>query len=187
MPTHATKPKTKFATVADVQERVGHIPESRIRLFPQPGTATVQDLLDDSVTGGRLCELVDGILVEKTMGFREGGLGLWIGTLINFYLMENNVGYAAGADGMVRFKLDLVRLPDVSFIRWDSVDDPDAIENPAGAFLEYPPDLAVEVLSPSNSQRQMESKLEGDAKAGGKLFWYINPQRKEVAGSPRAT
>jgi Uma2 family endonuclease len=88
---------------------------------------------------------------------------------------------------MVRFKLDLVRLPDVSFIRWDSVDDPDAVENPAGAFLEYPPDLAVEVLSPSNSQREMEIKLEEYAKAGVKLVWYVDPERKEVDVFPKAS
>ena len=85
--------KSKFPTFADVQERLGHIPEARILTFPTPGTATVQDLLDGSITGDRLYELVDGILVEKAMGFREGGLGLWIGTLINMYLIENNVVY----------------------------------------------------------------------------------------------
>jgi hypothetical protein len=66
---------TRFRSLADVQERIGHVPEARILTFPAPGTATVQDLLDNSVTGGRLCELVDGILVEKPMGWREGGLG----------------------------------------------------------------------------------------------------------------
>ena len=37
----AAKPKSKFRTIADVQERLGHIPESRILSFPAPGTATV--------------------------------------------------------------------------------------------------------------------------------------------------
>jgi Uma2 family endonuclease len=187
MPTSAArKTKPKFPTIADVQERLGHIPEARILSFPSPGTATVQDMLDDTVTNGHLCELVDGILVEKTMGFREGGLGLWIGTLLNLYLAENNIGYAAGADGMIRFKLDLVRMPDVSFIRWDSVDDPDEIENPPSAFLEYPPDLAIEVLSASNTRREMEIKLEEYAKAGVKLVWYVDPERKEVDVYPKA-
>lgn len=189
MPTATTKPKTKFPTIADVQERLGHVPESRILSFPAPGTATIQDLLDGSITGDRLYELVDGILVEKGMGFREGFLGLRIGHLIQAYLDANNVGLAAGSDGMIRFKLDLVRMPDVSFIRWDSVDDPDLIENPVGAFLEVPPDLAVEVLSPSNTRREMEIKLEEYAKAGVKLVWYVDPGRKEVdvypKGNPR--
>ena len=187
MPLETTKTKTSFRTIADVQERLGHIPESRILSFPAPGTATVQDLLDESVTNGRLCELVNGILVQKTMGFREGFLALWIGTIINEYLKDHNVGLAAGADSGVRFKLDLVRMPDVSFIRWDSVDDPDEIENPVGAFLEYPPDLAVEVISPSNTRREMEIKLDEYAKAGVKLVWYVDPERKEVDVFPRAS
>jgi Uma2 family endonuclease len=187
MPTTAapTKPRTKFPTIADVQERLGHVPESRILAFPAPGTATVQDLLDGSLTGDRLYELVDGILVEKGMGFREGSLATWLSHLLCAYLESNNVGHVAGSDGMIRFKLDLVRMPDVSFIRWDSVDDPVVIENPAGAFLEVPPDLAVEVLSPSNTRREMEIKLGEYAKAGVKLVWYIDPERKEVDVYPK--
>ncbi len=99
--------------------------------------------------------------------------------------MRITSGYAAGADSGIRFKLDLVRMPDVSFIRWDSVDDPEEIENPAGAFLEYPPDLAVEVLSPGNTHREMEIKLEEYAKAGVKLVWYVDPERKEVDVYPK--
>ena len=96
-------------------------------------------MLNETVTNGRLCELVDGVLVEKTLGFREGFLAMWIGTLLNDYLRDNNIGLAAGADSGIRFKLELVRMPDVSFIRWDSVDDPDEIENPSGAFLSIRP------------------------------------------------
>ncbi|HJZ57811.1 MAG TPA: Uma2 family endonuclease, partial [Gemmataceae bacterium] len=118
-------------------------------------------------------------------GWREGGLGLWIGTLINVYLLEHNVGYAAGSEGMVRFKLDVVRLPDVSFIRWDSVEDPDEIENPDGAFLEVAPDLVVEVLSPGNTLKEMAIKLEEYAKAGVKLVWSVDPDRQEVDIYPK--
>jgi Uma2 family endonuclease len=186
MSTTAAKPRTKFPTIADVQERLGHIPESRILSFPAPGTATIQDLLDSSITGDRGHELVDGILVEKSMGFRDDYFGTRIIYLLMTYLEEHNLGAVTGAQGLIRFKLDLVRVPDVSFIRWDSVDDPDEIENPAAAFLEYPPDLAVEVLSPSNTRREMEIKLDEYAKAGVKLVWYVDPERKEVDVFPKA-
>lgn len=68
--TVAAKPKTKFPTIADVQARLGNVPDSRILSYPAPGTATIQDLLDGSITGERLYELVDGILVEKGIGYR---------------------------------------------------------------------------------------------------------------------
>ncbi len=184
--TAATTPKTKFPTFADVQARLGNIPEARIRSYPAPGTATVLDLLDGSIVGDRLCELVDGILVEKTMGFREGSLAARLIFLLQLFLETDNIGLVAGADGLIRFKLELVRIPDVSFIRWDSVEDTDLIENPAGAFLDVPPDLAVEVLSPSNTRREMEIKLDEYAKAGVKLVWYVDPERKEVDVYPKA-
>ncbi len=181
----STAKKTKFATIADVQERLGHIPEARILAFPAPGNATTQDMLDESVTGGRLCELVDGILVEKAMGFRDDYVGSWLIHLFHTFLGTNNIGGVFGAQGFVRFKLDLVRAPDVGFIRWDSVDDPDEIENPTGAFLEYPPDLVVEVLSPGNTRKEMEIKLAEYAKAGVKIVWYVDPERKEVDVYPK--
>jgi Uma2 family endonuclease len=181
----STARRIKFATFADVQERVGHVPESRILSFPAPGTATVQDLLDNSITKGRPCELVDGILVEKAMGYRSDYIAAWMLHLIACFLDQNNLGAVAGSQGPIRFKIGLVRMPDVSFIRWDSVEDTDEIENPAGAFLEVPPDLAVEVLSPSNTRREMEIKLAEYAKAGVKLVWYVDPELKEVAVYPR--
>ena len=98
----------------------------------------------------------------------------------------HNEGAISGAQGLIRFTLDLVRVPDISFIRWDSVEDPDVIENPTGAFLEVPPDLAIEVLSPSNSRGEMEIKLAEYAKAGVKLVWYVDPERKEVDVYPKA-
>jgi hypothetical protein len=77
MATTATANK-RYETLADVLERVGHVPAERILLDPRPGNATEADLLDSSVTGGRSCELVDGILVEKAMGYREGYLAVRI-------------------------------------------------------------------------------------------------------------
>ena len=181
----ATAPRIKFATLADVQERVGHVPESRILAFPAPGTATEQDLFDSSITNGHACELVDGILVEKAMGFRSDYLAFWIGHLIAVFLERNNLGTVTGSQSPIRFKLNLVRMPDVSFIRWDSVEDPDEIENPKGACLEVPPDLAVEVFSPGNTVREMKKKLKEYARAGVKLVWYVDPERREVDVYPK--
>jgi Uma2 family endonuclease len=181
----STARKTRFATIADVQERLGHVPEFRILSFPAPGTATVQDLLDNTITNGRACELVDGILVEKAMGLRSDYIALWIGHLIASFLEQNNLGAVFGSQGPIRFKLNLVRMPDVFFIRWDSVEDTEEIENPPGAFLESPPDLVVEVLSPSNTRREMKIKLKEYAKAGVELVWYVDPERKEVDVYPK--
>lgn len=185
MATSATKPKLPFRTFADVQERVGHVPPDRILLRPVPGTATEADLLDNSVTGGWPVELIDGILVQKACGWGKGVVSARVGFTVAAFDFDHNLGVVSGGKGPIRLRADLVRMPDVSLIRWDSVDDPEEIENPAGAFLEYPPDLAVEVLSPGNTQREMEIKLEEYAKAGVKLVWYVDPERKEVDVYPK--
>ena len=180
-----TASRSRFPTIGEVQQRLGDVPVTRILSFPAPGTATIQDLLDSTVTGGRICELVEGILVEKAMGYRADSVGTRLILLLGAFLEEHNLGALSGAQGGMRFNLDLVRMPDVGFIRWDSVEDTDDIEDPDGAFLEYPPDLAVEVLSPGNTAREMAIKLEEYAKAGVKLVWYVDPERQEVEVYPK--
>ena len=65
---------TKDMTVADLLELFGPMPAGRIRTSPQPGTATEQDVIDIEERESRLCELVDGVLVEKTAGYYESYL-----------------------------------------------------------------------------------------------------------------
>src|SRR5262245_946863 len=58
-----------YWTAADLHEHLGHIPLQRIRLYPPPGTASLADVLAVQAQEDRLCELVDGVLVEKTVGY----------------------------------------------------------------------------------------------------------------------
>ncbi|MCE5268992.1 MAG: hypothetical protein LLG00_14035, partial [Planctomycetaceae bacterium] len=58
-------------TIADVLTHLGGIPPERVRLFPPPGTATEKDVEELDDHADRLCELIDGVLVEKTMGYKE--------------------------------------------------------------------------------------------------------------------
>lgn len=179
------RPSSRFRTMLDVQERVGDVPVERILLFPSPGTATVLDVLDPHITHGRGVELVDGILLEKAVGYDEDSLGLWLAVqLFNFASLEN-LGKFGGAQGMIRLGGTLVRGPDISFTRWDSVDDPTTLDALPGPFLEVPPDLVVEVLSEGNTPREMQIKLGEYAAAGVKLVWYVDPDAKTVTVYPK--
>ena len=51
-------------------------PAERIRLIPAPGTATEEDVLTSDSRFGRLCELIDGVLVEKPVGYYESRLAV---------------------------------------------------------------------------------------------------------------
>src|SRR3954468_11677566 len=70
----ATLIPTDGLTAADLVSQLGPTPLRRICFEPHPGTATEQHLLEVYTRTGRLCELVDGILVEKTVGFTESVL-----------------------------------------------------------------------------------------------------------------
>ena len=58
-------------TVADLLKRLGNIPANRVRLVPTPGTATERDVLAVLDREKRPCELIEGTLVEKVMGYGE--------------------------------------------------------------------------------------------------------------------
>src|SRR5262249_42249935 len=93
----------RLDTVGDLIERLGGIDPKRILWQPRPGTATERDLID-IVDGDhkRLCELVDGTLVEKAMGSEQSFLAA---TLIGFlapYVRARRLGKVGGADAMMR-------------------------------------------------------------------------------------
>lgn len=157
-------------TFADLQQRLGGIPLERIHLYPRPGLATEEDVLEVHARTGRLCELVDGILVEKPMGFYESALAMEIGHFLREHLKGRNSGIVGGEAGMLKILGGRIRIPDVSFIRWDRLPQG---RNPVPAVS---PDLAVEVLSESNTKREIQDKL-GEYFAGGtRLAWIIDPR-----------
>lgn len=166
-----------FDTVADLVERLDDIPLSRIRLRPVPGTATEQDVIHAESRFGRLCELVDGILVEKAVGHYESRVGGVVFHRIESFLEDHDLGIAYPADGMTRLLDGLIRLPDVSFYSWRHF--PDRLL-PVGQVLNVAPDLPVEVLSPSNTRKEMARKRKEYFLGGCKLVWEINPIKKTV-------
>src|SRR5438270_10447550 len=99
------QPATLEATVrtaADLFERFGPIPLSRIGFEPLPGTATEDNVLNWHQSHKRLYELVDGVLVEKAMGFPESVLACALIQALGNWVVPRKLGVVAGADGMMR-------------------------------------------------------------------------------------
>jgi Uma2 family endonuclease len=165
-------------TVAELLKRLGGIPANRVRWQPYPGTATERDLI--AVVDGperRLCELIDGTLVEKAVGFFEGRLGGVLLYFIESYLDEHNVGFCVSSEGMMRIVPGRVRLPDVSFISWNTVPNQRVPTKPIADLV---PDLAVEVLSKGNTRLEMKTKREEYFRGGARLVWEINPRKQSA-------
>ena len=62
-------PPRHFDNAAEWLHSLGDVPPERILFDPRPGTATEADLLLLVERDKRLCELIDGTLVEKPVGF----------------------------------------------------------------------------------------------------------------------
>lgn len=171
-------------TIADVQQRLDGIPAHRIRTFPAPGTATEEDVLRVRARTDRICELVDGILVEKVMSSFESRLA---GTLIHFletFLDDHDLGVVLPGDGFLRLFPKMVRAPDVSFIRWERLPGE---EFPEEAIWPVAPDLAVEIVSEGNTEAEMQRKVREYFKAGTSRVWIVDPKQPSarVFSSPR--
>ena len=106
-----------------------------------PRQTVEEDVLAINQSEGRLCELIEGVLVEKAMGFRESGLAGRLIAILNLFMDLHNLGVITGEAGTVRLMPGLVRIPDVAFTSWERL--------PNGQWPDEPmpnvsPDLAVE-------------------------------------------
>jgi Uma2 family endonuclease len=173
-------PRSPFATdvtIADLLKRLGDIPANRVRLHPTPGTATERDLLEVLDHENRLCELVDGTLVEKPMDYEESEIAGTILFAVKSFVRPRKLGIVTGADGTIKLLAGLVRIPDVAFASWNCFPDRKRPKTPVPHIA---PDLAVEVLSKSNTKLEMARKLDEYFKAGVKLVWLVDPKKKTV-------
>jgi Uma2 family endonuclease len=171
----ATQPA--IDTLAELLERLGSISPARVRFRPPPGTATQQDVLACDKGEKHLCELVDGVLVEKAMGYYESRLATVLASLLEAFRQEHNMGIVLGADATTALGPGLVRLPDVSFVSRRRL--------PGGKIPREPipdlaPDLAVEMISQGNTPQEMDRKLREYFEAGVKLVRYVYPQTGTV-------
>jgi Uma2 family endonuclease len=124
-------------------------------------------------------ELVRGeVRVTPPPGAPHGVAAINLILLLGPYARDHGLGRVFG-DG---FGCELIQLPhtvrvlDLSFVRADRL--------PAGGIrpglLQFAPDLAVEVLSPSETASVLEDKLDDYATAGTPLIWVVDPHRRTV-------
>jgi Uma2 family endonuclease len=161
-------------TLADLLARLGDVPAQRVRLGSGPyGRATEADVLAlRRAPERRLFELVDGVLVEKAMGYRESLLAIFLGGVLNDFVLARNLGLVTGADGMMRLFPGLIRIPDVAFAAWERFPNRQVPKEP---IPDLSPDLAVEILSRSNTEKEMALKRKDYFESGSRLVWIIDP------------
>jgi Uma2 family endonuclease len=171
-------PTQSLQTIEDLLHQLGDVPAWRVRLHPLPGMASESDVLEVHERERRLCELVDGTLVEKGMGFRESVLAVFLIARMDSFVRPLNLGLVSGESGMMRLFAGLVRIPDVAYISWKRIPGGSV---PTAPIPDLSPDLAVEVLSESNTAREMERKRREYFDSGVRLVWIVDPDARTLA------
>ena len=169
---------TTFDNAADWLRSLGGVPPERIVFDPLPGTATEADLLRLVERDKRLCELIDGTLVEKPVGHFESIVAAVLITYLNQFVLPRGLGYVTGGDGPMRLRGGRIRLPDVAYFSFDRLPNRRV---PADPIPTVTPDLAIEVLSESNTVAEIDQKLREYFQSGTRLAWVIDPRPRTVA------
>lgn len=145
------------------------------------------DELEQMPDDGYRYDLVRGELIRMAPAARRSGrVELTFGRHLGNFASPRGLGEVYGAEtGFILARdPDIVRAPDVAFVRADRL-TPDMDED---KFVPVPPDIAVEVISPSDRARDVLTKVRDYLDAGVPLVLVINPRRLTVAvHTPGAT
>jgi Uma2 family endonuclease len=140
----------------------------------------VELLVMPSSDDGTRYELVRGELIEMApAGDQHGAIAFTIANILGTHTRGKDLGrgYTADTGFFLTHDPDTVRAPDVAFISKDRLPS----DRPRKGFTEVAPDLAVEVISPSESATSINAKVEEYFVAGTRLVWVVYPDTKSVA------
>ena len=142
-------------------------------------TATTPPLETTPPNDDMLYEMVNGQIVEKYMGAPETQVASFLIAFLAPFAMTHRLGMLHSE---MMFLIDpatnLQRRPDLAFVSHDRW--PIRRRIPSGGAWNMVPDLAVEVVSPSNSGTEILAKLEEYFRAGVRLVWVIWPDQAKV-------
>jgi Uma2 family endonuclease len=139
--------------------------------------ATEADLLAMPADGYRY-ELVDGEIRRMSpAGGRHGDTGAQLIAQLVAFVKAHRLGRVFTPDTGFRLPNGNVRSPDVSFVAAGRFED----EKPPVGYIPFAPDLAVEVLSPGDSSRDVLEKVGEYLDAGVRLVWVIDPEKRSAS------
>ncbi|MBX3066029.1 MAG: Uma2 family endonuclease [Anaerolineae bacterium] len=124
----------------------------------------------------RRFELHDGEIVELAPSSNDNTkLGIEIAVFHRLYLRTNDIGAISGADGGYRVGLRKVLMPDVGYISYERGG------KEKGTMFPNAPDLAVEIISPSETPSMLRRKVRAYLLAGTKAVWAFDPEDRTAS------
>jgi Uma2 family endonuclease len=129
-------------------------------------------------TDGTVLELVRGEIVAMPgPGLEHGEVQGNVWGVIKDFLRANPLGRVFVESGVVTERgPDTVRGPDVSYYSKERL----ALDKRVTGYHDQPPDLCVEVVSPSNTVHELKAKAKEYLFAGVRVVWIVDPRHREV-------
>ena len=121
----------------------------------------------------RRLEYIGGEIIEMVSNNYSSLVAALLLTKVFTFVLENNLGYVTGADGGYQVGEDRY-IPDMAFV--SKMRQPEPSHD---AYNPNPPDLAVEVLSPTDDLNVMRFKVAGYL-AAGTTVWVVDADKKQV-------
>jgi Uma2 family endonuclease len=121
----------------------------------------------------RLFEYIGGEIVEVPSSAYTSKIASRISGFIFIYLLQHDIGHLTGEAGGYRVSGEDYA-PDVAFISKQK--QPELAQR---GYNPNPPDLAVEVLSPTDKPSRIRTKIAGYL-AAGTILWLVDPEAKVV-------
>ena len=146
-----------------------------MQIVKPKGTATVEDLLNMPEDGQKY-ELVDGEIVVSPTGLKHSKISIKIARILATFLDQHPTGELLGSDLGIWLANGNLRSPDLTFVRNEKLPP----EEDQDKFAEFVPDLAVEVLSPSDRPKFVAAKIGEFLENGVPIVWLVNPALKTV-------
>jgi Uma2 family endonuclease len=126
----------------------------------------------------RKLELVNGVIVEMSpVGYAHTVISSRVHYFLSHYVLSRNLGTVTGEQGGFTIKRnpDTVRAPDVAVVL--------ASQNAANlveGYFEGAPALAVEVVSPGDTKREVSDKIADYLSCGVHTVWVVEPKKRSV-------
>lgn len=147
----------------------------------QPETMTSSEL--ERLADDLRCEIVNGELLERAMGWESEWIGVNLLGLLWSHCQQTQCGWVNGANaGYQCFRQAVpddphrVRKPDVSFIARERLRRE---EMPTG-HCDIVPDLVAEVISPNDLYYEVNEKVDEYLRAGVRLVWMLDPCTRSI-------
>ncbi len=139
---------------------------------------TAADLLRLDGEGVR-GELIRGVLCETMpAGIEHGAIVMRLGAALFNVVEPRRLGTLAASDSGVWLERDpdTVREPDIAFFSAERM----PLNARMTGYAEVPPDLVVEIVSPSDSRREVHDKAHMWLNHGVRLVWIVQPETRTV-------